>query len=85
MAGTSYSNMIYRELKPSEYDLLKTFLYEAIYIPEGVTPPDRSIAELPELKLYYDNFVSGIADFCVVAEDESGVAGAALDSAVPFC
>ena len=69
--------MIYRELKPSEYDLLKTFLYEAIYIPEGVTPSDRSIIELPELKLYYDNFGSGIADFCVVAEDESGVVGAA--------
>lgn len=39
--------MIYRELKPSEYDLLKDFLYEAIYIPEGVDPPDREIVEQP--------------------------------------
>ena len=62
---------------PSEYDLLKTFLYEAIFIPEDVTPPDRSIIELPELKLYYDSFGSGMADFCVVAEDECGVVGAA--------
>ena len=69
--------MIYRELSPSEYDLLKTFLYEAIFIPEGVTPLDRSIIELPELKLYYDNFGSGKADVCVVAEDECGVVGAA--------
>ena len=69
--------MIYRELKSSEYDLLKTFLYEAIYIPEGVTPPDRSIIELPELALYYNDFGKEPADICVVAEDESGVVGAA--------
>ena len=69
--------MIYRELKPSEYDLLKTFLYEAIYIPEGVNPPDKSIIELTELSLYYDDFGSGSADFCIVAEDEGGVVGAA--------
>lgn len=69
--------MIYRELNSSEYDLLKTFLYEAIFIPEGVTPPDRSIVELPELALYYDNFGSEPADFCVVAEVEDVVVGAA--------
>jgi hypothetical protein len=44
--------MIYRELRPNEYDLLKDFLYEAIYIPEGVDPPDRDIVEQPELDLY---------------------------------
>ena len=46
--------MIYRELKPSEYDLLKDFLYEAIYIPKDVDPPDRDIIKLPELALYYE-------------------------------
>ena len=70
-------SMIYRELKPDEYELLKTFTYEAIFIPEGVDPPDRSIIELPELSLYYDAFGSGPADFCIVAEDESVVVGAA--------
>ena len=35
--------MIFRELKPDEHDLLKTFLYEAIYVPEGETPPEHSI------------------------------------------
>ena len=30
--------MIYRELNTSEYDLLKEFLYEVIYIPEGIDP-----------------------------------------------
>lgn len=69
--------MIYRELKPSEYELLKAFTYEAIYIPEGVEPPDFSIVELPELSLYYDDFGSREADYCVVADDEGAVAGAA--------
>ena len=69
--------MKYRELSPSEYDLLKTFLFEAIFIPEGVKPPDRTIIESPELRLYYDNFGSGMADYSVVAEDECGVVGAA--------
>ena len=68
--------MIYRELKPSEYGLLRTFLYEAIFIPEGVAPPDRSIIELPELAIYYDAFGEGTADICMVAEDEGEVVGA---------
>ena len=41
--------MIFREIRPDEYDLLKVFLYEAIYVPEGETPPDHSIIELPDL------------------------------------
>ena len=39
-----------RILGAEETDLLKDFLYEAIFIPEGVEPPDRSIIELPELR-----------------------------------
>ena len=68
--------MIYRELQPNEYGLLKDFLYEAIFIPEGVTPPDRSIIEQPELSLYYEDFGSGQADYCIVADDNGRVVGA---------
>ncbi len=68
--------MLFREIRPSEYDLLKDFLYEAIFIPEGVTPPNRSIIELPELALYYENFGSGKADYCIVADDNGRVVGA---------
>lgn len=57
-------------------DLLKDFLYEAIYIPEGVEPPAREIIEQPELKLYYDGFGSGRADNCIVADDNGRVIGA---------
>ena len=32
-----------RKIKQSEYALLDDFLYEAIFIPEGVEPPPKSI------------------------------------------
>lgn len=68
--------MNYRELKTTEYDLLKVFLYEAIFIPEGMEPPDRSIILQPELSLYYEDFGRGEADHCIVAEENGQVIGA---------
>ena len=65
-----------RELKSDETDLLRDFLYEAIFIPEGVEPPAREIIEQPELKIYYENFGTGRADHCIVAEDDDKVIGA---------
>lgn len=69
--------MLLRALREDEKELLKDFLYEAIFIPEGVEPPAREIIELPELKIYYEDFGSGRADYCIVAEDEGKVIGAA--------
>ncbi len=66
-----------REIRESEYGLLKDFLYEAIFIPEGVEPPAKVIVEQPELKLYYEDFGTGRADLCIVAEDDGRVIGAA--------
>ena len=68
--------MIYREMRPNEYSLLKDFLYEAIFIPEGVTPPDKSIVNKPELSLYYEDFGSGPADYCIAADNCGRVVGA---------
>lgn len=65
-----------RELKEDEVDLLRDFLYGAIYIPEGVEPPPREIIEQPELKIYYEDFGTGRADYCIVADDNGRVAGA---------
>ncbi len=65
-----------REIKETEYDLLKDFLYEAIFIPEGVDPPARDIINLPELKIYYEDFGTGRADYCIVADDDGKVIGA---------
>ncbi len=65
-----------RELRAEEIFLLDDFLYEAIFIPEGVEAPDREIIEQPELKLYYDNFGTGSADFSFVADVDGKVIGA---------
>jgi len=51
-----------RELRDNETELLQDFLYEAIYIPEGVEPPAREIVYQPELKIYYEDFGTGEAD-----------------------
>ena len=69
--------MLIRELQPNEKGVLKDFLYEAIFLPEGVTPPERSIVELPELRIYYEGFGEGKADFCMVAEEDGRIVGAA--------
>ena len=65
-----------RNLRDDETELLKDFLYEAIFIPEGVKPPDREIIEQPELKIYYEEFGTGRADQCIVADDNGKVVGA---------
>ena len=65
-----------RTLREKEKELLKDFLYEAIFIPEGVEAPDRDIIEKPELKIYYEDFGKDTADHCLVAEDEGKVVGA---------
>ena len=65
-----------RELRSDETELLKDFLYEAIFIPEGVEPPAREIIEQPELKIYYEDFGSGRADHCIVADNGGRVVGA---------
>ena len=68
--------MIYREMLDNEYALLKDFLYEAIFIPEGVSPPDRSIITRPELAVYYEDFGNSPADHCIVADNDGKVIGA---------
>ena len=65
-----------RKLRADETEVLKDFLYEAIFIPEGVVPPDRSIIEQPELALYYEGFGKGPADNCLAAEADGRVVGA---------
>ena len=69
--------MFIRELRPEEVTVLKDFLYEAIFLPEGVEPPERSIVERPELRIYYEGFGEGKADICMVAEADGRIVGAA--------
>ena len=70
------TTITYRELLPSEAELLKTFVYEAIFVPEGVEPPEFEIVFRPEISVYYEGFGSGRADCCIVAVDGDKVVGA---------
>ena len=45
-----------RKVKDYEYALLNHFLYEAIFISEGVQAPPESIINLPELQVYVLDF-----------------------------
>lgn len=65
-----------RAIKESEYTLLNDFLYEAIFIPEGVEAPPRSIIKTPQLQVYVSGFGSQKHDRALVAEIEGKIAGA---------
>ena len=65
-----------RKLRKDETGILREFLYESIFIPEGEEAPDRSIIDQPELAIYYDGFGKGKADNCIVAEVGGSVVGA---------
>ena len=69
-------NYTVRKIRPSEYPLLEDFLYEAVFVPEGMAPPDRSITDAPELQVYIADFGQRPGDNCLVAETENGIAGA---------
>ena len=68
---------IMREIRPEEHDLLQEFLYQAIYLPDGVEPPPWSVVDLPELQVYVTDFGTRPGDHCMVAEVEKKVVGAA--------
>ena len=66
---------IIRNIRKSEIGLLKDFLYEAVFVPEGVESPPRDIVERPELRVYTDDFGTREGDNCLVAEHGGRVVG----------
>lgn len=68
--------VIIRRMKADEYFLLKEFLYLAIYVPQGVKMPPKSIVEQPALKIYYQDFGTEKGDICLVAESDNKIVGA---------
>ena len=65
-----------RTLEKSEYTVLEDFLYEAIFIPEGVEPPSKDIIKRPELQVYVENFGTRSGDFALCAECDGRIVGA---------
>lgn len=66
-----------RPLEKAEYGLLDDFLYEAIFIPEGIEPPPREIILRPELQVYVEGFGTRRGDHAVCAVEDGRVVGAA--------
>lgn len=64
-----------RKMKELEYPLLNDFLYEAIFIPDGITPPPRNIIASPELQIYVEGFGALRDDFALVAEIKGKIVG----------
>ncbi|MBQ3515619.1 MAG: GNAT family N-acetyltransferase [Lachnospiraceae bacterium] len=65
-----------RHINNDETALLDDFLYEAIFIPEGVDAPPREIINAPELQVYVKDFGKQEGDICFVAEAEEKIVGA---------
>ncbi len=68
-------NYLIREIKKQEYNLLDDFLYEAIFIPEGVEVPSKEITNQPDLQIYIADFGKQ-NDNCLVAECNCKIVGA---------
>lgn len=64
-----------RKIRKEEYAILDDFLYEAIFIPEGVEAPPKSIIRQPELQVYVSDFGKK-DDCCLFAEVDGEIIGA---------
>ena len=65
-----------RPIRLSEIPLLRDFLYNAIFIPEGVAAPPMSIVDDESLQVYIRDFGKLPDDRCLVAESDGKVVGA---------
>lgn len=65
-----------RKISEEEYRLLEDFLYEAIFVPEGMSAPSKSIINQPELQVYISDFGKKKDDMGLLAEVGQKVVGA---------
>ena len=65
-----------RPLEKAEIPLLRDFLYNAIFIPEGAAAPPMSIVDDESLQVYIRNFGLKPDDRCLVAESDGKIIGA---------
>ena len=88
-------NYTIRKIKETEYDVLNDFIYEAIFIPQGVESPPKSIIQNEDLQVYVRDFGKSPDDHCLVAETDGKIVGAVwtrimndyghVDDAIPSC
>ena len=74
--GRSTMDVIIRKMQKQEYPLLDHFLYEAIFVPQGIEPPPKTIIATPELQVYVERFGELNDDLGLVAEVDGKIVGA---------
>ncbi len=67
-----------KPLKSEEIPLLEEFLYQAIFVPEGVPLPPKSILREPDLELYTKDFGQQPDDWALAPEVDGRLVGAVL-------
>ena len=65
-----------RPLKPEEIPLLEEFLYQAIFIPQGLASLPRSILKEPELEMYIKDLGQQPDDWVLAVEVDGQLVGA---------
>ena len=65
-----------RPLKSEEIPLLEEFLYQAIFIPQGLESLPRSSLKEPELEMYIKDFGQQPDDWALAAEVDGQLVGA---------
>ena len=67
---------VIRPIRTDEIPVLDDFLYDAIYIPEGMVAPPRSIIENEDLQVYVSDFGKQPDDYCLVCDCDGKIVGA---------
>ena len=70
-------NVMTTRLVTGEYEVLRKFLYLAIFVPEGGSPPDPAVLNEPELQVYLDHFGDEPDDVAVAVRVDGEIVGAA--------
>ncbi len=65
-----------REIAEEEYNILEDFLYEAVFVPEVMPVPPKSIINRHELQVYIADFGAKKDDIGLVADVNGKVVGA---------
>ena len=76
MVMKNLMNYQIRPIRKEEIPILGDFLYEAIFIPEGVAAPPSSILDDENLQVYIRDFGQMHDDRCLVAEVGDKIVGA---------
>lgn len=68
-------DIIIRDIRSEEKNILEDLLYAAIYQPDITVPIPRSVINAPELRVYIENFGQESDDYCLVADLKSKIIG----------